>query len=118
MAHVIQWLGHSLSRILPSCNFLYMVEEVSLTRVRERHLPAGRKRQLIRHVVRLLAEVGMLLSRGRGGSSPSAQLQGSWRRVRADVVDPDGSVAKPGRVAARVGTGLAGVGSRIGLLKK
>lgn len=59
----------------------------------------------------------MLLSRSRVGSSPGAQLQGSWRRVRADVVDPDSS-AKPGRVAAGVGAGLAGMGSRIGLLKK
>lgn len=69
---MIQWLIHGLSRVLPCRNFFNMIEEVSLARVGEGHLPAGRQRQLVGHVVGLLAEVSVLLSRAGGGPGPGA----------------------------------------------
>lgn len=68
MAHMIQWLGHSLSRILPCCDFLYMIEEVPLPGVGEGHLPSGGQGQLVGEVVGLLPEVCVLLSGAGGGS--------------------------------------------------
>lgn len=107
VAHVIQWLVHSFSRILPCCNFLYVIEEVTLSRVRERHLPAGRQRQFVRHVVGALPEVPVLR---RGGRAHERGRRG----VRADVLRGDG----PRRGAARVRAGLPRVRARVGLLEE
>lgn len=88
--------------------------------MRERHLPAGRQRQLVGHVVGALAEVRVLLRRARGGGGGcgGAQQRGG-RGVRADVLRPGGGGgAQAGRVAARVGAGLAGVRARVGLLEE
>lgn len=83
---MIQRLIHHLPGVLPCGDFLYVIKEVSLASGREGHLPPGGQRQLVGHVIGLLAEMCMLLCRASSGSRTGAQLQGCGRRVRADVL--------------------------------
>lgn len=39
VAHVIQWLIHSFSRILPCCNFFYVTEKVKIKQKFNRQFP-------------------------------------------------------------------------------
>lgn len=115
--HVIQGLIHRLPRVLPRGDFFYVIEEVPLASGREGHLPARRQRQLVGHVIGLLAEVRVLLRGAARRARAGAQLQGRRRRVRADVLSAAG---QPGpRVAAgRVGARLARVRARVRLLEE
>lgn len=94
-----------------------LLEEVPLASGREGHLPARRQRQLVGHVIGLLAEVRVLLRGAARRARAGAQLQGRRRRVRADVLSAAG---QPGpRVAAgRVGARLARVRARVRLLEE
>lgn len=115
--HGIQGLIHRLPRVLPRGDFFYVIEEVPLASGREGHLPARGQRQLVGHIVGLLAEVCMLLRWAACSTRAGAQLQGRGRRVRADVL---GAAGQPGpRVAAgRVGARLARVRARVRLLEE
>lgn len=115
--HMIQGLIHQLPRILPCGDFFYVIEEVPLASGREGHLPARGERQLVSHVVGLLAEVRMLLRGADRCARACAQLQGRGRRVRADML---GAAGQPGpRVAAgRVGAGLARVRAGVRLFEE
>lgn len=114
---MIQGLIHHLPRVLPCGDFFYVIEEVPLASGREGHLPARGERQLVRHVVGLLAEVRVLLRGADRGARAGAQLQGRGRRVRADVL---GAAGQPGPwvAAGRVGAGLARVRARVRLLEE
>lgn len=82
-----------------------LLEEVPLASGREGHLPARGQRQLVGHIVGLLAKVRVLLRGATRSARAGAQLQGRGRRVRANVL---GSTRQPGpRVAA------GGVGARL-----
>lgn len=110
--HVIQRLIHRLPRVLPRGDFFYVIEEVPLASGREGHLPARGQRQLVGHVVGLLAEVRVLLRGAGRRARAGAQLQGRGRRVRADVLGAagqPGSRVAPGRVGARLARVRAGV---------
>lgn len=89
-----------------------LLEEVPLASGREGHLPAWGQRQLVGHVVGLLAEVRVLLRGAGRRARAGAQLQGRGRRVRADVLGAagqPGSRVAPGRVGARLARVRAGV---------
>lgn len=115
--HMTQGLTHRLPGVLPCGDFFYVIEEVSLPGGREGHLPPGGQRQLVGHVVGLLAEVRVLLRGAPGGARTGAQLQGCGRRVRADVLRA-ACQPRPGVAARRVGAGLARVRARVGLLEE
>lgn len=114
---MIQGLTHRLPGVLPGGDFFCVIEEVRLPSGGEGHLPAWGQRQLVCHVVGLLAEVRVLL-RGAGRSARTgAQLQGCGRGMRADVLRAAGQ-PRPGVAARRVGTGLPRVRARVGLLEE
>lgn len=76
---MIQGLIHRLPRVLPCGDFFYVIEEVPLASGREGHLPARGQRQLVGHIVGLLAEVRVLLRRTARSARAGAQLQGRRR---------------------------------------
>lgn len=115
--HMIQGLIHRLPRVLPCGDFFYVIEEVPLASGGEGHLPARRQRQLVGHVVGLLAEMRVLLRRAARGAGAAAQLQGRGRRVRADVLGAAGQ-PRPRVAAGRVGARLPRVRAGVGLLEK
>lgn len=94
-----------------------MIEEVPLASGREGHLPARGQRQLVSHVVGLLAEVRVLLRGADRGARAGAQLQGRGRRVRADVLGAAGQ-PRPGVAAGRVGAGLPRVRAGVRFLEE
>lgn len=114
----LQFQYPGIHSLLPASQYLGKnLEEVPLASGREGHLPARGERQLVSHVVGLLAEVRVLLRGADCCARACAQLQGRGRRVRADML---GAAGQPGpRVAAgRVGAGLAGVGAGVRLFEE